>query len=68
MIKVVILLSKETEEISYELIGKNFSFEDLPTPAWDLVEIKNYKLPIKNKSFLLIQTSRGCPYSCILNK
>jgi radical SAM superfamily enzyme YgiQ (UPF0313 family) len=33
-------------------------------PAWDLVDLKNYKIPIRNKSYVLVSTARGCPYDC----
>ena len=38
--------------------------EKLPYPAWDLVDIKRYTLPITNRPFLLVLTGRGCPYPC----
>jgi anaerobic magnesium-protoporphyrin IX monomethyl ester cyclase len=43
--------------------------EKYPYPAWDLFPISNYwQLPYshgpKNKRYLPILTSRGCPYSC----
>lgn len=36
----------------------------LPFPAWDLVKIDKYRMPFTNKKFLLVATSRGCPYQC----
>ena len=33
-------------------------------PAWDLVDLKKYKIPIKGKSYVLVSTARGCPYDC----
>jgi len=38
--------------------------DELPYPAWDLVNIKGYRLPITNRPFLLVLTGRGCPYPC----
>ena len=40
------------------------NLDDLPYPAWDLVNIKGYRLPITNRPFLLVLTGRGCPYPC----
>jgi len=40
------------------------NLDELPYPAWDLINIKGYKLPITNRPFLLVLTGRGCPYSC----
>lgn len=33
-------------------------------PAWDLVDLKKYKIPIKRKSYVLMSTARGCPFDC----
>jgi len=40
------------------------NLDELPYPAWDLVNIKGYRLPISNRPFLLVLTGRGCPYPC----
>ena len=36
----------------------------LPMPAWDLVKTDLYRLPFSGRPFLLLGTSRGCPYTC----
>lgn len=33
-------------------------------PAWDLVDLDNYKIPIKRKNYVLVSTARGCPFEC----
>ncbi len=33
-------------------------------PAWDLVDLRRYKIPIKGKSYVLVSTARGCPFDC----
>jgi anaerobic magnesium-protoporphyrin IX monomethyl ester cyclase len=33
-------------------------------PAWDLVDLSRYKIPIKGKSYVLVSTARGCPFHC----
>ena len=33
-------------------------------PAWDLLSLDHYALPMVNKPYVLVETSRGCPYSC----
>ncbi len=41
--------------------------DELPLPAWDLIDIDSYKKvwKLKNKVFSLnIATTRGCPYKC----
>ena len=63
--KNTILLNSMPYKKAYELIGlKNQNLNNFPVPSWDLVDLKQYKIPIKNKPFLLIRTSIGCPYSC----
>lgn len=44
--------------------GSYSGFLDMPYPAWDLVPLKNYALPLVEKSYVIVETSRGCPYSC----
>jgi radical SAM superfamily enzyme YgiQ (UPF0313 family)/sulfatase maturation enzyme AslB (radical SAM superfamily) len=39
-------------------------FADMPFPAWDLLRLSHYTLPLVNKPYVLVETSRGCPYSC----
>lgn len=36
----------------------------LPLPAWELVKTDLYRLPFSGRPFLLVGTSRGCPYNC----
>lgn len=37
---------------------------ELPYPAWDLIDLDNYKLPFSGRRFLMVTTARGCPYKC----
>ena len=45
---------------------RNFikNVDELPIPDWSLVNTDNYRLPLTNEKFLLVNTSRGCPYRC----
>lgn len=36
----------------------------LPQPAWDMLPLEKYILPFINKNYLLVETSRGCPFAC----
>lgn len=36
----------------------------LPFPAWDLVDLGRYRLPFSDNPFIIINTSRGCPFRC----
>jgi radical SAM superfamily enzyme YgiQ (UPF0313 family) len=38
--------------------------DELPIPAHDLLKINLYNEPFLSKPFGLIQSARGCPYSC----
>lgn len=44
--------------------GSYSGFLDMPYPAWHLVPIRKYALPLVDKSYVIVETSRGCPYSC----
>jgi radical SAM superfamily enzyme YgiQ (UPF0313 family) len=36
----------------------------MPVPAWDVLPLTQYRLPLVNKPYVMIETSRGCPYTC----
>jgi len=44
--------------------GTFSGFLGLPYPAWDLVALDRYALPLVNKRYVIVETSRGCPYTC----
>ncbi len=44
--------------------GSFSGFLDMPFPAWDLLPVRGYRLPLVTKPYLLVETSRGCPYAC----
>jgi radical SAM superfamily enzyme YgiQ (UPF0313 family) len=44
--------------------GSFTGFLESPYPAWDLLDLSVYSLPLVNQPYLLVETSRGCPYSC----
>ncbi len=59
---------KSIEEYAYSLIGEKFdhkSPDSLPFPAWDLINLADYKLPLTGEGFVLLQTATGCPYECV---
>jgi anaerobic magnesium-protoporphyrin IX monomethyl ester cyclase len=39
-------------------------FDQMPFPAWDLLPLDKYTLPLEGKPYVLVETSRGCPYTC----
>ena len=44
--------------------GSFSGFLDMPFPAWDLLDLESYSLPLVNRPYVIVETSRGCPYSC----
>ena len=36
----------------------------MPYPAWDLLDLRRYRLPMVGTPYVIVETSRGCPYSC----
>jgi radical SAM superfamily enzyme YgiQ (UPF0313 family) len=44
--------------------GSFSRFLEVPYPAWDLLDLTRYTLPLVDKPYVLVETSRGCPYSC----
>jgi len=53
-----------TEIVAHRAHGQFSGFLDSPYPAWDLLDLHQYKLPLVDKSYVIVETSRGCPYSC----
>jgi len=52
------------EIVPHRAHGTFTAFLDAPYPAWDLLDLSVYRLPVVNKSYVLVETSRGCPYTC----
>ena len=44
--------------------GTFSGFLTMPSPAWDLLDLKRYALPLVSQPYIIVETSRGCPYSC----
>lgn len=38
--------------------------DELPFPAWDLVDTGRYRMPFSGRRYLLTASARGCPYGC----
>jgi radical SAM superfamily enzyme YgiQ (UPF0313 family) len=50
--------------VPHRATGTYADFLNAPYPAWDLLTLRHYRLPIVNRPYILVETSRGCPYSC----
>jgi radical SAM superfamily enzyme YgiQ (UPF0313 family) len=44
--------------------GSFTGFLDAPYPAWDLLDLSRYRVPLADRPYVIVETSRGCPYSC----
>jgi anaerobic magnesium-protoporphyrin IX monomethyl ester cyclase len=44
--------------------GTYAGYETAPYPAWDLLPLERYRVPLLNTRYLIVETSRGCPYNC----
>lgn len=38
--------------------------DNLPFPAWHLLDLEKYRLPLLGEKFLILSPVRGCPYPC----
>ena len=52
------------EIVPHRAHGSFTGFLDTPVPAWDLLDVSNYTLPLEGRPYVIIETSRGCPYTC----
>lgn len=52
------------EVIPHRAHGSYTGFLEAPVPAWDLLDVKQYTLPLEGRPYVIIETSRGCPYTC----
>ena len=50
--------------VAHRKHGSFAGFLSAPYPAWHLLPLENYSLPLVDKPYVIIETSRGCPYSC----
>jgi anaerobic magnesium-protoporphyrin IX monomethyl ester cyclase len=55
---------RDGQVVPHRAHGSFTGFLEAPYPAWDLFDLSVYKLPIVNQSYVLVETSRGCPYTC----
>jgi radical SAM superfamily enzyme YgiQ (UPF0313 family) len=50
--------------VPHQAHGSFTRFPTMPYPAWDLLALERYALPLVNKRYVIVETSRGCPYAC----
>jgi len=44
--------------------GAYENFLTMPDPAWNLLDVELYRLPLVDAPYVIVETSRGCPYTC----
>jgi radical SAM superfamily enzyme YgiQ (UPF0313 family) len=52
------------EVVPHAAHGSFSGFLEMPYPAWDLLDLRRYRLPMVGTPYVIVETSRGCPYSC----
>ena len=52
------------EIIPHRAQGTFSGFATAPYPAWDLLDLRRYRLPLVDQPYVMVEASRGCPYSC----
>ena len=55
---------REDAIVPHRAHGTFNGFLQMPHPAWDLLDLKGYALPLVDRPYVIVETSRGCPYSC----
>jgi anaerobic magnesium-protoporphyrin IX monomethyl ester cyclase len=50
--------------VQHRAHGSFSGFLTSPYPAWDQLSLSSYALPLVDKPYVIVETSRGCPYSC----
>jgi radical SAM superfamily enzyme YgiQ (UPF0313 family) len=50
--------------VPHKAQGTFTGFMTAPAPAWELLDLTKYRLPLVNEPYVIVETSRGCPYSC----
>jgi radical SAM superfamily enzyme YgiQ (UPF0313 family) len=55
---------KDGAIVPHRAHGSYAAFLETPYPAWDLLDLTRYRVPLVNVPYVIVETSRGCPYSC----
>jgi radical SAM superfamily enzyme YgiQ (UPF0313 family) len=55
---------RDGRTVPHRSAGTFSGFADMPYPAWDLLPLDRYTLPVEGRPYLMVETSRGCPYTC----
>lgn len=58
------LIKTTPEEFAFKLIRKEYSFDKTPIPNWNKIDLNNYRFPLTNQKYILMQPTRGCKNNC----
>jgi len=58
------LVYRRNKEIVFTGTADMTDLDELPLPAFDLVDFSRYQYELLGKRFALFEGSRGCPYQC----
>ncbi|MEZ5318019.1 MAG: radical SAM protein [Vicinamibacterales bacterium] len=50
--------------VPHQATGQFAGLATAPFPAWDLLDLERYRLPLVDAPYVIVETSRGCPYTC----
>jgi len=66
MVKGISFFNSENKVVKNPVRSIRVDLDELPLPAWDLIDIKPYKKAWKKHGYFSINlaTTRGCPYKC----
>jgi radical SAM superfamily enzyme YgiQ (UPF0313 family) len=53
-----------TGKIRHNPDRKFLNPDEIPPPAWHLMDIRPYRLPLQGRNFLMVAPIRGCIYQC----
>jgi len=59
------LVTRESTDGKPVAARESADLDKLPFPAWQLIQTDLYRLPFSGNRFLMVGTSRGCPFHCI---
>ena len=57
-------LQRPEGEIAHNPSAVPLEVSRIPAPAWHLLDVRAYRLPLKGRPFLMTAPIRGCPYAC----
>lgn len=57
-------VEKDSQKIIHNSKAALKPLDELPSPAYDLVDLKNYYYELLGDRFAILEAARGCPFTC----